>query len=464
MNMINIETDSRKIKKGDIFVALKGISSNGDEYISNAISNGASKVVCESGSYDVETIIVDDTKKYLEDYLETNYKKYLDEMTLICITGTNGKTTGAFIIYELLNKLGLKCGYLGTIGYYLDDFVSYSPNSTPDLCTVYHSILEAYEKGFRYFVLEGSSQGLDMGRLNTIKFDYAIYTNLTHEHLDYHKTMENYMKAKLKVFENTKDNALCIINTDDEYSKNFILDKNRNTLYGMNSNANYKIENPIYKLDKTIFDLNVNGSIRHVESPLLGDYNIYNLIPAIAILDDMKIPYEKYEPYIKELVTPDGRNEKIKYKDNLIIVDYAHTPDGIFKIGSAYKKINPNHLYIIFGERGSRDRTKRPEMLEIATDLADYVIVTDNHLYGEDGAQIINDIIKNPKNNNFEVIRDRKKAIEKGIELLDSNDVLLILGKGHETYLDIGSERIHFDDREVVREIISTKENKKVVS
>ena len=458
--MIDIQTDSRKVKKGDTFVAIKGIKNDGHDYIEQAILNGASKIVCEHGNYSVPTTIVPDTTKYLEEYLENNYKKYLEEMTLICITGTNGKTTGAFIIYELLNKLGIKCGYLGTIGYYLDKFICYSPNTTPDLCTTYHYILEAYEKGYRFFVLEGSSQGIDMGRLNTITYDYAIYTNLTHEHLDYHKTMEAYMNVKLKIFQNTKENAVAIINSDDDYYKNFILDKNENIFYGKSEVADYKISNCIYKLNETTFDLDIHGVKRNITSSLLGDYNVYNLLPAIVILDKLNIPFEKYGPLIKNLTTPDGRNQKIDYKDNLIIVDYAHTPDGIEKIALAYKKVSPNHLYIVFGERGSRDRTKRPEMLDVATRIADYVIVTDNHLYGEDGAQIINDIIKNPKRHNFEVIRDRRKAIEKGISLLSTKDVLLILGKGHETYLDIGDKRIEFDDRKVVKDLISSIEVK----
>lgn len=458
--MVNIETDSRKVKQGDTFIAIKGINGDGHDYIEKAIENGATKIICEHGSYDVETVIVPDTTKYLEEYLENNYKKYIEEMTLICITGTNGKTTGAFIIYELLNKLGIKCGYLGTIGFYLDKFICYTPNTTPDLCTTYHYLIDAYEKGYKYFVIEGSSQGIDMGRLNTLKFDYAIFTNLTHEHLDYHKTMENYMLVKRRIFENTKDGGVGIINVDDAYYKGFILDKNENILYGENELADYKISNPIYELEKTTFDLEVKGNKKRIVSSLLGKYNIYNLIPAIVILDKLNISFNKYLPLINELSSPDGRNEKIKYKNNLVVVDYAHTPDGFEKILEAYRNVHPKHLYTVFGACGNRDRTKRPIMLDVATTLSDYVIVTDYNLYGEDGNQIINDVTKDAKRNNFEVERNRKKAIEKGIDLLEDGDVLLILGKGHEKYLDIGNKKIYFDDREVVKEIISLKEVK----
>ncbi len=456
--MINIKTDSRKVVKGDIFVALKGINSNGDEYIESAISNGAAKIVCEHGKFSVPTINVPDTKKYLEEYLSKNYGKIIDEMTLICITGTNGKTTGAFIIYELLNKLGYKCAYTGTIGYYLDKFVCYLPNTTPDLCSMYEYISDAYDKGYRYFVMEASSQGIDMGRLNTLKFDYVIFTNLTREHLDYHKTMEAYMEVKQRIFKQLKTNGVGIINADDEYYKNFLLN-NTNVLYGKSDIARYKIVNPKYGLDGTTFELEVDKNIYQISSPLLGEYNIYNLLPALVILDDLKVSKEKYIPLIANLSTPDGRDERIPYKNNLVVVDYAHTPDGILKVAEAYKKLPINNLYIVFGACGNRDRGKRPMMLDVATTYAKYVIVTDYNLYNEDGDQIISDVTKDAKRNNFEVIRDRYKAIEKGIGLLENNDVLLILGKGHEKYLDVGGKKISFDDREVAKEIIAKFNN-----
>lgn len=458
--MIKIKADSRKVVPGDIFVALKGISSDGHDYIDKAISNGATEIVAEHGSYGVKTTIVEDTTKYLENYLEEHYKNIIDEMTMISITGTNGKTTGAFIIYELLNKLGLKCAYVGSIGYYLDKFKHYLPNTTPDLCSIYEYIVDAYDKGFKYFIVEGSSQGIDMGRFNTLRFDYIIYTNLTHEHLDYHKTMENYMEVKKRLFSFNKKNCVAIINSDDQYYKNFMLDHNENILYGKSDVADYKISDIECRLNDTSFILEANGVSNKLDSSLLGEYNVYNLIPALVILDKLGIPFDKYKDYVSTLSSPDGRNEKIEYKDNLVVVDYAHTPDGIEQIASSYRKVNPNHLYIVFGACGNRDRTKRPIMLDVATKYADKVIVTDYHLHGEDGNQIINDVIKGAKRDNFEVIRDRKKAIESGIDLLDSKDVLLILGKGHEKYLDIGPTTIPFDDREVSREYISKKMGK----
>ncbi len=449
--MLNIKTDSRKVKKGDIFVALKGISSNGDDYVADAIKNGASKIISSTKEYEVETIIVPDTRKYLEDYLKENYSKIIDEMTLICVTGTNGKTTTSFLAYELLNRLGMKCGYVGSVGYYLNKFICEVPNSTPDICDMYEYIINAYDMGYRYFAIEASSQGISYGRLNTFKFDYVIFTNLTHEHLDFHKTMENYMLAKKEVFYQIKDGGKAIVNIDDSYSSNYLIDTNTNITYGKKE-SDYRISDIKTNLDNTLFKLNGKDII----SSLQGEYNVYNLVPVIAILTDMGISLDTYINQIASLTEPEGRNEKIKYKDNLVVVDYAHTPDGFEKISSAYKNVGINNLYIVFGACGNRDRSKRPLMLEEACKNAKYVIVTDYNLNGEDGDQIINDVCKDAKYDNFEVIRDRYKAIEKGISLLDSNDVLLILGHGQERLLDIGNKKIEFDDRKVAKKIIDS--------
>ena len=202
--MINIKSDSRKVKPGDIFVALRGINSDGHDYIKSAIANGASKIIASEGSYSVDTKIVDDTRDYLNKYLYNNYHSIIDEMKIIGITGTNGKTTSAFLLYEALNKLNYKCAYVGTIGFYLDKKVVDLPNTNCDICDMYDMIVTAYDKGYRYIVLEVSSQGVAYGRIETLAFDYAVFTNLTREHLDYHKTMNNYALAKQQLFKQLK--------------------------------------------------------------------------------------------------------------------------------------------------------------------------------------------------------------------------------------------------------------------
>ena len=221
--MINIKSDSRKIKPGDTFIAIKCEVNDGHKYIEQAIQNGAGKIIAEHGNYSVPTLIVEDTRNYLNKYLKENYNKYLEEMTIIGITGTNGKTTSAYLIYSALNKLGIKCAYIGTIGYYLDKKIFNLPNTNPDVCDMYELIINAYDNGYKYVVLEASSHGLYSGRLEGLIFDYAIFTNLTRDHLDFHKTMENYALAKQQLFKKLKPNGIGITNIDDEYSKFFNL-------------------------------------------------------------------------------------------------------------------------------------------------------------------------------------------------------------------------------------------------
>lgn len=454
--MINIKSDSRKVKQGDIFVALKGISSNGDEYVESAIENGASKIITEtSNTYSVETINVEDSRSYLVNYLNDNYGKYLDEINIIGITGTNGKTTTAYLIYQMLNKLNIKCAYIGTIGYYLDKKVYSLSNTSPDVCEIYDMLINAYENGYKTVVMEVSSQGLDMGRLDSIKFNYALFTNLTQDHLDYHKTMENYAKAKQKLFYNLKDNGVSIINSDDKYKDYFsILNY---VEYGLSS-KDYKIED--YNLGYKIkFSLNIKGNIYEFNSNLIGKYNMYNLVCAISLLSEMDIDANKIQNILGDVVAPPGRTDIINYKNNLIIVDYAHTPDAMENIYNLVSEIKKGNVYTVFGCTGDRDRTKRPIMMRLATNNSKQVIFTSDDLHNEDFNRIVSDAIEGLENTNFEVIMNRGKAIEKGIRLLKENDILLILGKGHEEFIIMKDKKIPFNDKKMVEKLVSQEIN-----
>ena len=447
----NIKDDSRKITKGDIFVAIKGISSDGHDYIEQAIENGAIKIIAEHGSYSVETIIVENTKEYLEKYLEDNYKKYLNSMTIVGFTGTNGKTTSAFLLYQALNELKIKCAYIGTVGFYLDKKVCSIPNTTVELCTMYEYMIQAYNEGYKFIALECSSHGLAMGRLNTISFDYAIFSNLTHDHLDFHLDMENYAMAKRKLFENLKPSGKAIINFDDKYCDFFSLKENINITYGFNG-GDYKVTDYSFDIDGSTFIYEHNNIKTKINYKLLGQYNISNLLPIMIILEEIGV--NDLNSIISKLKEPPGRMDMIKYKSNTIIVDYAHTPDGFEKIITTVNQVTKGKTYVIFGVRGNRDRTKRPEMMRIANTLADYVIITQNHIFAEDPNQIIDDLVKGAINDEYCICFDRKDAIIQGINMLKENDTLMILGKGHEDYLDIGGSRIPFDDKEVVLDYI----------
>lgn len=443
--MLNIQSDSRKIKKGDTFVAVKCEVNDGHKYIEKAIENGASKIIAEYGEYSVPTLIVKNTRQYLEKYLKENYNKYLDEMTIIGITGTNGKTTSAYLIYQALNKLGIKTGYIGTIGFFLEEKVMTLPNTSVDICDTYDLLMKAYDTGYKTIVMEVSSHALANNRLKTIKYNYAIFTNLTQDHLDYHKTMDNYALAKQILFKSLKKDGVAIINNDDKYKDYFLLNENKNVTYGFEDS------------DYTICDVNMSnhGSTfklndLKIETKLIGRYNIYNLVDAIILLKIMNYDNKQIQSVVKELTPPPGRMEKIEYETNSIIIDYAHTPDALQNFISTVSEFVKGNIYIVFGCTGDRDRTKRPIMTEIVSKFAKKFIITNDDPHFEDPNQIVSDMLFNFDKDNYEVCLDRKEAIEKGIDFLEKNDVLLILGKGHEEFMIIGKDKIPFNDKKVV--------------
>ena len=453
----NIKTDSRKIKKGDIFVALKTAEGDGHDYILKAIENGASKIVANHGNYSVETIIVDDTRKYLEEYLKENYKKYLDEMTIIGFTGTNGKSTSVSLIYQALNMLGIPTASIGTIGYFTKNGKQcYLANTSPDICDTYELIINAYNEGHKVVALEASSQGLSDRRLEGIEYDYAIFSNLTRDHLDIHKNFENYALAKQLMFKRVKKTGKAIVNIDDANSHYFLLDNN-NITFGFNK-SDYQIISFKMNIEGSHFTYIHNNKNTNIYTKLLGEYNALNLLPIIIILEDMKIEQNKIIDIVSKLEAPKGRIERIKYKTNNIYIDYAHTPDGLEKVVSTIKKVTRGNTYVVFCCRGNRDIGRRKGMMQAATDLAKFAIVTNDHIFKEDPLNVIKDMLEGLKNKNYEIILDRKKAIYRGIDLLDENDSLLVLGHGHEEVLiNEKHEKIPFVEKDIILDYLSQK-------
>ena len=440
-----IRTDSRKVRKGDIFVALPGIKSDGHDYVYDAIRNGASSVVVTHGNYDVDTIIVSDTRKYLEDYVLTNYSNIIDNMVIIGVTGTNGKTTVSHLIYQSLNKLGVKCSMIGTLGYYKNNKICDLYNTSPDLAVMYELLVDSYNSGYKCVVVEASSQGLYENRFFGIRFDYALFTNISQDHLDYHKDFKHYVAAKNKLFLQLKKDGIGIVNGDDSYSSSFLCD-NRIT-YGFGE-CDYRV----LCFSDGSFDFS-HGDIYKIFHNLVGRYNVYNLMCCIVLLESMGFKYEQYSSIFKAVSSPKGRMEVYNYMDNRIIVDYAHTPDAIKNVISSID--NYNKIYAVFGCTGNRDRLKRPIMTKILVEACDYVIITSDDLYDESFDSIVSDMTNGINYSNYCICRDRGLAIEKGISLLDSNDVLLVLGKGHEEFIKIGFERIPFNDGKFILDFIS---------
>lgn len=451
--MIDIQTDTRKIKPGDTFVALRGISRDGHSFIDKAIEMGATKIVAEYGSYGVETEIVPDTRKYLNNILKEKYGEKVSEMNLIAITGTNGKTTTAKLIHDTLNILGSRTAYIGTIGFYIDDKICDLPNTTVDICHMYDLLIESYEKGCNNVVMEISSHAASMGRIETLEFDYAIFTNLTQDHLDYHKTMGNYALAKQIVFKKLKKDGIAIINADDKYKEYFLLSENNNITYGFND-GDFKIIDYNMNSTETNFKYRYLDKEYNIKTQLLGKYNIYNILSVISLLTVIGLKASIIEEVIPSLQAPVGRMEIIKYKNSNIVIDYAHTPDAIEKIVLTMQEFTKGNTYIVFGCTGDRDRIKRPIMTDLVSKLSKYFIITNDDPHNEDPSQIVDDMIKDLEYTNYEVCLDRKEAIKKGINLLENDDILFILGKGHEEVMIIKDEKIPFNDRKVVEECI----------
>jgi len=433
-----IKDDSRKVLKGDTFIALKKVN-DGHDYVKDAIKNGASRVIVERGLYDVETVIVNDTHKYLVDYLKLNYYDKIKDLKLIGMTGTNGKTTTCYLLYQALNKAGFKTAYIGTIGFYMDNKIKDLNNTTPDILEMYELLLECVDNNIEYVVMEASSQALDMHRLDGLEFTYGIFSNLTQDHLDYHKNMDNYIKAKQILFENVKEKTF--VNIDDEYYKYFI--KDNSITYGFND-SDYRLNYYDINIKNTFFKLNGLS----YKTNLIGKHNLYNILAVIAVLSELNI--NDIENIVSSLMSPPGRMDVIRKDSNLIIIDYAHTPDAVLNVINSLKEIKHNNIITIIGCGGNRDKTKRPIMSKIACSNSDYVILTSDNPRLEDPNSIIEDMLQNLDNKNYEIVVNREKAIIKGIQTLEKNDILLVLGKGHETYQIIGNTKYNFDDKKIV--------------
>lgn len=282
-----IQVDSRKVKKGDTFVALKGLNVDGHNYIEDAIFAGASQIVAEYGEYSVPTILVNDTREYLAKYLKEQYNEQLSKIKFIGITGTNGKTTSCYLIYQALNMLDVKTAYIGTIGFYVDGKIKDLDNTTPDLIELYEMFDYCIKNDVKVIAMEVSSHALSLGRIMGIEFDYACFTNLTQDHLDFHKTLENYEKSKLILFNHLRQERVAVINCDDKYYKDFCLKENNNILYGLNDLSDFKITKYSLHIDSVEFSFNNQNKEYDVKLNIPGKYNIYNYMNLLIILNKM---------------------------------------------------------------------------------------------------------------------------------------------------------------------------------
>ncbi len=451
--MINIKTDYQKIKPGDIYVALRGVNTDGHDYINQAIQKGARKIIAETGNYSITTELVDNTYDYLAKYLRKNYNEFLHEMNIIGVTGTNGKSSVSYLLYDAMTRLGYKVAFLGTMGYFLENQKEDGMKEL-NICDIYDYMIQAYDKGFKYFILEVSCHDLEQEKVKTIPFDDAIFTNLSESHLDAFVTMEKYAEVKQQLFRHLKSGGIAIINGDDNYASNFILANNYNLVYGTKEGVHFKIGEYELNPNGMIFKFSYKGDTYQVNTSLIGKYNIYNLMAVIVYLLALGVKPVPLLKTIYALKAPSGYMDMIKYNSSLIIIDYAHTPDAMEKVLMSIKEFTTGDIYVIFGCAGGKDRNKRPMMAYVASKLSKQFIITNDDPGYEDENQIVNDILSKKDFTNYEVILDRKEAINKGISYLRGNDALVILGKGYEQYMKIREQEIPFNDKNAVLEYL----------
>ena len=441
-----LRVDSRKVEPGDTFLALTGPYTDGHDYIDDAIDRGAACIIATHGEYSVKTIITEDTRTYLSNYLkELNFER-LGKIKIIGITGTTGKTITGDLIYQLLNTLNMKTAYIGTNGFYIDGKIQKISSSTPDIYEIYELINQAIDNECKNIIIEVSSKAMSQRHLDGLRFDVAIFTNfVAHQRKD----KEAYLNTKLELFKMLKKNGVAVINKKDPYYEYFALPQNTNISYGtLDSDYSLRKININYNFSEFILGKNC------IKMPLIGSYNMYNYAAAFITAKTLGFDDEAIISATLSLHPVDGRFESIRYKDSLIIIDYAYDFDAINNVIKEAKQIAQGRIITLIGCGGERRQEKRPLIGKLVCENSDIAIFTTDNPRYEDEENIINDMTKDLDNDNYQVIISRKEAIKKGISLLEDKDILLVLGKGHEDSQIIGSDEFPFKDRDEVMKAI----------
>ena len=464
----NLTIDSRQVVIGSMFFCIKGLNVDGHNFIDEAIKHGARAIMIENdlNNFDCDAVIikVENVRKALA-FCSANFFGYDEKnMNLIGVTGTNGKTSTTYLLKKILNEYKKNVGIIGTIDAKINDEhinIFYATSTTPDAIELQKIVSYMREKKVDDVVMEVSSHALSLHKVDALKFKIGIFTNLTQDHLDFHENMKNYLEVKKKLFD------LCeigVLNKDDEAWKEIKKDKKcKFVFYGINSDCDFKAENIICDSKFISFDVKIDGKRENFYVGIPGEFNIYNSLAAIATAYCLKIPVEIIKSALKKMTNVPGRMQRVESDKFNIIVDYAHSPDSLKNVLLAIKKFNKKRLILVFGCGGNRDKTKRKIMGEIASELADYFIITSDNPRMEEPMKIINDIetgIKKDLKFKYEKICDRREAIKRAIEIYNDGDIILIAGKGRENYQIFADRTVYFDDVEVAREIINLLEKK----
>lgn len=456
--------DSRKVKPGYIFFAIKGLKDDGNKYAKDAISSGAEVIISEEKlKLEQKVIKTDEIRKLMAIISGVFYGNPSEKLKLIGVTGTNGKTTTTYLIKSLLDNAGNKTGLLGTIGYQTGLSSSDSTLTTPDSIELNMMMSEMVNSKMNFCVMEVSSIALAMDRVYGLNFDAAVFTNLTSEHLDFHKDMKNYFESKKILFDNLSGKNFAISNKDDFYGETIVSNtKADKFFYSVKKESDLKSFNEKLSLEGLEFDVKWNGKIYHLKSRLTGRFNIYNILASVSTVLQYDVDMDVIRKSLLNFNEVSGRFNRIKLPNGAIaVIDYSHTSDSLKNaIDSAREIINEENknarVITVFGCGGNKDKSKRPVMGNFATSLSDYSIITSDNPRFEDPMEIINEILTGIKTkNNFEIIENREEAIKRGIEISREGDIVLICGKGHETYQEINGIKNHFDDKEIVKKYFS---------
>ena len=460
-----IAYSSKNARPGFLFAALKGVKKDGIEYVEEALLNGAVAVLSDQAkpeNFPKTWIQVSDTREALALSSANFYSHPSQKMKVIGITGTKGKTTITYILEEILKKSSFTPGVIGTISYRGPGMNVSAALTTPEALDIQRILSEMHAHGVTHCFMEVSSHALDLKRVIGIEFDVVVFVNLSGDHLDYHQTMEKYFEAKKRLFFLNNKKRTAVVNGDDLWGKKLILQLPTGAMtYGLEPAAMVRGEN--FVLNEKGIEVTVIYPEGHfsVSSPLLGKPNLYNILASMAVALTLNLPLPTIQKGIASLTGVPGRFEKIENSLGLhVFVDYAHTDDALKNLLETVRELNPKRIILVFGAGGDRDKTKRPRMGEAAGTLSDWAIITSDNPRSEDPLAIISDIekgIKKTGTQNYEIIPDRRAAIEHALSIGEKGDYILVAGKGHEDYQILGNKTIHFDDAEVIREILEAR-------